>query len=76
MPIAIGYGSCFLLGMAIGANGGSVAGVFVAGLLTELGIIITLAGMAAKERKVLPASAQQDTDAARIAATDLQRTAV
>jgi len=51
LPVAIGWAFCFMVGLAVGATGGSVDAVFGISLLAEVGIITVLAVMAAKERQ-------------------------
>jgi len=75
LPFGIGYGFCFMVGMAIGANGGSPEDAFGVALVTELGIIVTLAVMAAKQRKGLPTNCQEDADGSDVVVAPSHRNA-
>jgi hypothetical protein len=58
MPLAIDWGICFLIGMAIGAAGGdSVEGAIPIMLLSEIGALVALVVMALRKPSMaLPAA--------------------
>jgi hypothetical protein len=77
LPVAIGWAFCFMVGLAVGATGGSADAVLGISLLAEVGIITVLAVMAVKERQPLPASTDGDMTQANttVLASAAERTA-
>jgi hypothetical protein len=77
LPMAIGLGSAFMLGVVIGANGGDPAAAFGIGLLIDVSIIVALAVMVAKAPQTLATKNDDDVREGHVAgvATDSERVA-
>ncbi len=75
-PMVIGFVCAFLLGMAIGANGGDPESAMGIGLLIDLSVIVALAIMSAKAPQAIPASqGEEQTPEVTAVVTSSERTA-